>query len=113
MSIFLFGYFSDCQSKTINDEVKEIPEQNAFIPCYTDREVTEEISSIIMTCKSQGEMVILENAEEGKRYSVCNSVDYSFQADGKYIVSGICYKIKPNERWPGTPFQITSLKKSE
>ena len=79
-------------------------------PCYTDREKTEEISEVRMICMMLGDGVLLHiDGNKSKRYSVCNQTKYTFEEGKAYTISGICYKVKPNERWPGTPFQITSL----
>ncbi|GLR16258.1 hypothetical protein [Portibacter lacus] len=79
-------------------------------PCYTDREVTKKIESVKLTCTSTGDLTLLEDKETGSRYSVCNASDYALKDSTEYIISGIVYKVKPNERWPGTPFEITKLK---
>ncbi len=115
---FLISTFqlSNCGS-TAPIKGEQIDQSNSTMtviqPCYSDRSVVEELDNLEMTCMLQGDGIILEIKEENKRFSVCNSDQFEWEADAKYMVSGKCYEIKPNERWPGTPFEIGIATKKE
>ncbi len=86
------------------DGTKNIPG-----PCFTDREITSTLENIDLKCLEVGEQYVSVNEKNQARYSVCNSAQHLMRKGLKYTVSGVSYEIKPNERWPGTPFQITKL----
>lgn len=88
-----------CTSQNINSKT-----------CYEDRKVTEEMENLMLTCMMIGEDYFLKNENGNKRYLVCNSDDVKLEVDKTYIVNGLIYEMKANERWPGTPFQLTSIK---
>ena len=87
--------------------------QKAMVkPCYTDRKVNSNIKKMALECFRAGEDNILEDADTNVRYSACNSDEPPMKVGESYIVSGIAYEMKSNEKWPGIPLQITaSVKK--
>lgn len=78
-------------------------------PCFTDRKITEQIKEAKMECISVNDDMIILKSETG-RYSVCNAEGKSIIKGEEYLISGQCFETLPNERWPGTPFQIIQLK---
>ena len=90
--------------------ISDCGNQVAADPCFTEREVTAEIENIDLKCLRTGEQNILENVSSKARYSVCNSASHTMEEGKSYVVSGKVYEIKPNERWPGTPLEITKVK---
>ena len=93
---FILGS-SDCSSAALSE------------PCYSDRKVTEELVDISLTSMKIGEDYYLRSENGNKRYQVCNRAKHSMNEGSSYVVSGLCYEIFANERWPGTPFQITKI----
>ena len=79
-------------------------------PCFTDREVSEEIVDVEVECIKIGDEFYFSQKAQSKRYTICNAKDFDLKENVRYKISGICYEVKPNERWPGTPFQLTKLK---
>ena len=82
-------------------------------PCYSDRKVTEELLELPFTCMKIGEDFYLRSENGNKRYQVCNIDEHKITEGSSYVVSGQCYEMFPNERWPGTPFQITKITPQE
>lgn len=104
-SITIMIHSSQCDSE------KTSAPKMTFEPCYTDRESTVEVEAVKMSCVMQGERIVLIVNDQNERYSVCNHSEFEWDANDQYEISGICYEIKPNERWPGTPFQVTKARK--
>ncbi len=76
--------------------------------CYPDRAVEKEVIDETMTCKMiAGEMMLQATST---RYIPCNIDSMELELGKEYKVSGKVYEIKPNERWAGTPFEITGIK---
>ena len=92
---------SDCSSATLSE------------PCYSDRKVTEELADISLVAMKIGEDFYLRSENGNKRYQVCNIAEHPISVGSSYIVSGECYEMFSNERWPGTPFKIIKITPQE
>ncbi|WP_235295722.1 hypothetical protein [Portibacter marinus] len=102
MSMFSLAtsFISDCGSEKVVNE-----------PCFTDRAVVETITNIVVECTSNEAFVLLQRTDGNERYSICNSDLFEIQEGMTYTISGKKYEMKPNERWPGAPLELTQLKK--
>lgn len=76
--------------------------------CYPGRAVVEEVVDEIMTCKMIAGQMMLKTSST--RYIPCNIDSLNLVLEIDYKISGKVYEIKPNERWAGTPFEITGIK---
>ena len=101
----IFSIFTECNYSKHSG--LEINKDN----CFPDRAVTKSIEDITVTCIRVGDSIIF--SQNNTRYAACNADDMKIKEGAKYQISGKCYEIKPNERWPGTPFEITALKSLE
>lgn len=97
--ILLSSLMLECKSTIISSD-----------PCFTDRNVIDTITELKVSCKDIGNTIVLY-ADDNKRFSVCNADAYQYEAGKHYLISGKTYEIKPNERWPGTPLEVTEIKK--
>lgn len=109
MKVIIFSFFILLSFECESVKSKSLTQE----PCFTDRKVTEEIANIKVTCIEMGDQFILQETDGPRRFAVCNELDDQLIDSLNYLVSGICYEIKPNERWPGTPFQVTKISRLE
>ncbi len=97
---FVSLFLSDCKTQSIEKAT-----------CFPDRSVVENIQDTEVRCITADEVILLEESESKRRFSVCNLKDNHFTAEQNYLVTGVVYETKPNERWPGSPFQVQEVKK--
>jgi len=102
MSMFSLAslFISKCGSTTVTSE-----------PCFQDREVVDLVENMKVVCTTTEAFVLFQRQDNNERYSICNSEDFEIEKGASYTISGKKYETMPNERWPGTPFEITKLKK--
>lgn len=80
-----------------------------------DRATVEKLSNIEATVtylNNEGSIVVIvPDADKTKRFVACNLPEEVSKKDGTSIIlSGNVKEIKPNERWAGTPIEMTTLK---
>ena len=111
--IFLIGiliFKSSCDSTSVvSDSVK-------LASCdYKDRSTTEklkEIEATITYLNNEGTIIVLVPInDKTNRFVACNLPEIASKKDGTVVlISADVKEIKPNERWAGTPIEITFLK---
>lgn len=82
--------------------------------CHEDRKTQEELTNQQGTIAKVGQQfVILVAGEAGSRYLPCN-LEEKYQVDAtKIVFGGKVKEVYPQERWPATPFVLSTLKAVE
>jgi hypothetical protein len=111
--IFLIGiliFKSSCDSASVESDAIKL------VGCdYKDRATTEKVSNLEATVtylNNEGSIIVLvPMSDKTKRFAACNLPDVASKKDGTVvIISADIKEIKPNERWAGTPIELTKLK---
>ena len=78
--------------------------------CHPDRQTQSELANKKGILQKAGqEFVIILAGEESTRYLPCNLEEKFKVENSKVVFSGKVKEIFPNERWPGTPFVLSSI----
>ncbi len=101
--ILLIGALSACSNDTNSGSSTETPDE-----CFGDRKTTSTIENQQGKIVQMGEDIFLISIDNKRFYNPCNLKDEWKVKDKAITFSGKVKEIFPNERWPGTPFYITS-----
>lgn len=84
----------------------------SYSDCHADRATTAEVKSQAgyISQINESTFVLILDEEPSTRYLPCKLTDVWSIDKKPVIVSGLVKAIHANERWPGTPFTITSIK---
>lgn len=81
--------------------------------CHEDRKTQQALTDQQGTIAQVGDQfVLLLSGEPSTRYLPCNLEEKFQVADTKVTFSGKVKEVYPQERWPATPFVLTTLSPS-
>ena len=78
--------------------------------CYPDRKTVSGITRVTGRILKVGSIYAIALIDDdSRRYGPCNLTE-QWQEEGKVVIfSGDVKEIRPNERWPATPFVLTMI----